>query len=423
MTHFGIICPAAPSHLNLMFNVGNELKQRGHQLTLCGSIEVQSQTVARGLEFRAIGQSEFPAGAMAQYLSGLGKRSGLSARRYVSRLMSRWVDVLLRDAPEACKDVGVEILLVDNTSFEGGTVAEYLDIPFVTLCSGLVTHQHPSIPPWNTPWRYSPTWWGNWRNQAGYRVLNSIDKPIWDVVENYRQGWKLPPLATRNDAYSKLAQISHQPAEFEFPRTDLPDYFHFTGPFHNPANRKPLSFPYEKLTGQPLIYASMGTIQNKRIEVFQTIASACEGLDVQLVVSLAGSMPPESLPQLPGNPIVVSFAPQLQLLEKATLTITHAGLHTTLESLSYGVPMVAIPVTNDQPGVAARIAWTGTGEVIPLKKLRVSRLRNAIKKVLTQESYKQNALNLQALMRQSGGVKRAADIIEEAVLTKKPVSR
>lgn len=61
--------------------------------------------------------------------------------------------------------------------------------------------------------------------------------------------------------------------------------------------------------------------------------------------------------------IVVRYAPKLELLQKASLTITHAGLNTTLKSLSYGVPMVGIPITDDQPGIAARIVGTGIGEL------------------------------------------------------------
>ena len=48
---------------------------------------------------------------------------------------------------------------------------------------------------------------------------------------------------------------------------------------------------------------------------------------------------------------------------------------TVLEALAQGVPLVAIPITNDQPAVAARIAWSGTGSVLPLKRLRGDRLR------------------------------------------------
>ncbi|RQH11362.1 glycosyl transferase family 1, partial [Okeania hirsuta] len=77
--------------------------------------------------------------------------------------------------------------------------------------------------------------------------------------------------------------------------------------------------------------------------------------DAQLVMSLGGSATPESLPNLPGNSLVVKYAPQLELLQKATLTITHAGMNTTLECLNNAVPMVAIPIAFDQPGVAARV--------------------------------------------------------------------
>ena len=116
------------------------------------------------------------------------------------------------------------------------------------------------------------------------------------------------------------------------------------------------------------------------------------------------------MPELPGNPLVVGYAPQLELLQKATLTITHAGMNTTLESLTNGVPMVAIPVISDQPGIAARIAWTGAGEVIPLDKVSVKRLHKAVKRVLTEDSYKKNALRLQE------AIKRAARLTPPARL-------
>lgn len=96
-------------------------------------------------------------------------------------------------------------------------------------------------------------------------------------------------------------------------------------------------------------------------------------------------------------------------------------MNTTLECLTNGVPMVAIPIANDQPGIAMRIAWTGAGEVVPLKKLTPQRLHESVKKVLTEDDYKQNAVRLQKAIEQAGGVTRAANIIEEAVSTGKPV--
>jgi hypothetical protein len=97
-----------------------------------------------------------------------------------------------------------------------------------------------------------------------------------------------------------------------------------------------------------------------------------------------------------------------------------SSLNTAVESLSNGVPMVAIPIANDRPGVAARIAWTGTGEVITLGKLTSSRLQAAVQQVLTEDTYKKNVIRLQAAMRGVGGASRAADIVERVAQAGQP---
>jgi zeaxanthin glucosyltransferase len=421
MTHFGIICPATTGHLNPMTTLGYELQRRGHRMTLFGILDARPQTLAAGLEFWAIGEAEFPAGSSAISFAKLGELSGLAALKYTITLFQQLTIMLLLEAPKAIEAAGIELLLVDQTSFGGGTVADVLKLPFISVASALMLNRETGVPPINSNWSYSPAWWAKLRNQFSYRLLSRITQPVVTTVAEYRREWNLSPHLSPNDTYSQLAQICQQPAEFEFPRQQLPQCFHFTGPYSQPISREPASFPFEKLTGQPLIYASTGTLQNQLSGVFKNIAQACVGLDAQLVIALGGGSNPKSLPNLPGSPLVVGYAPQLELLQKATLTITHAGMNTVLESLSNGVPMVAIPIANDQPGVAARIAWTGTGEVITLPKLTSSRLQGAIKKVLTNDIYKQNAVRLQAAISCAGGVSRAADIVEQVTQTGQPV--
>jgi zeaxanthin glucosyltransferase len=420
MTHLGLLCPAETGHLNTMLPLGQELQRRGNTVTFFGILDAKSKVVAAGLEFQAIGEKEFPQGATAELFAQLGKLSGTAALLYTMNWIRNSAVIFLEYAPALLKQAGVEALLVDQISPEGGIVADFLNIPFVTLCSALPFNQEAGVPPFFTNWRYSSAWWARLRNYLAYQLTNPFGQPFRNLRTKYRQQWQLPPESSPD---SQLAILSQQPAEFEYPRKDLPNHFHFTGPYHNQTSRKTVEFPWEKLTGQPLIYASMGTLQNRLTNVFQQIASACARLDVQVVISLGGSASPESLPNLPGNPLVVSYAPQLQILEKATLTITHAGMNTALESLTYGVPMVAIPVTNDQPGIASRIAWTGAGEVIPLGKLSANRLYEVIKRVLAENSYQQNALRLKNAIEQAGGVSRAADIVEQAISTRKPVYR
>src|SRR5262245_64345252 len=135
----------------------------------------------------------------------------------------------------------------------------------------------------------------------------------------------------------------------------------------------------------------MGTLQNRVLRTFRMIAEVCVGLDLQLVISLGGGQDPALLADLPGDPIVVGYAPQLELIQHSALTISHGGLNTVLESLAWGVPMVVLPVTYDQPGVGARVECAGVGRSIPVARLTLSRLRAAVRTVLDYPGFRVRA--------------------------------
>jgi MGT family glycosyltransferase len=232
-------------------------------------------------------------------------------------------------------------------------------------------------------------------------LLDRSCEPILSAINRYRQGWKLTDYNHIYATNTRLAHISQQPPAFEFPLNNL----------RNTAPQS-VDFPYEKLTGQPMIYASLGSVQNTKEDVFRCIAAACEGLDVQLVIAHGGGMSADTARSLRGSPLVVEYAPQPDILAHASLTITHAGMNTILDSLSYGVPLIAIPITFEQPGNGARIRSTGVVKVLSLPRLSVSMLREAIARVLAENSYKINARKIQQSIQQTGGARQAADIIE-----------
>jgi MGT family glycosyltransferase len=176
-----------------------------------------------------------------------------------------------------------------------------------------------------------------------------------------------------------------------------------------------VDFPWEQLTGEPLIYASMGTLMNGLADIYRTIiAATAQWKGVQLVLSIGDQLDLEQIGPLPSNTILVQRAPQLELLRRASVCITHAGLNTVLESLAQGVPQIAIPVTVDQPGVAARIAEKKTGQFVPLKELNVSRLSLLLDHVLNDPIYRDNARYIQAEIAETDGLSKAADLLERA---------
>jgi zeaxanthin glucosyltransferase len=413
MTHFGVICPTATGHLNPAIALSRELQRRGHQVTFFQVEDARQRVEAAGLGFQVIGEAEFPLGAMSKFLAHLGTLRGIAAIKYSIRWLQKSTEMILKEAPNKLKQSNIEVLIVDQVVPGGATVAALTNIPFISLCCALLINQEPTIPPFMTDWHYSTAWWAKLRNKIGYKFMAYLTKPIKETLNLYHRKWGLPLRQSIDLGFSNLAQISQQPPEFEFPRTALPSSFYFTAPFDELNGREAINFPWSKLTGEPLIYASMGTLQNRQWEIFYCIAEACAELPVQLVISLGNQN--NSIPEFPGSPLVVSYAPQLELLQKATLTITHAGLNTVLESLRNGVPIIAIPITNDQPGVAARLTWSGAGEFIPVSELNVFKLKSMIQHVLTQPIYRENARRLQAAMKEVNGVSLAADIIERVL--------
>jgi MGT family glycosyltransferase len=152
------------------------------------------------------------------------------------------------------------------------------------------------------------------------------------------------------------------------------------------------------------------------LDVFRTIVAAlAKHKDLQLVLSVGDQVDPEEVGPVPSNAIIVKQAPQLELLKQTSVCITHAGLNTVLESLAQGVPQVAIPVTFEQPGVAARIAQKQTGVVTSLDKLTADYLSTLLDEVLTDSIYRDNAGKLQRAIAEANGLSVAADLIEESL--------
>jgi MGT family glycosyltransferase len=371
-----------------------------------------------------IGTFDYPKGSVDSAYRTLGKLTGKPGLKFTIDFFKRETQMFFREAPQAIRQANIDLLIIDQISSSIATVADYLGLPFVMVCNAMLINREPGVPPYSTHWAYSTTPWARLRNRLGNALIDLLIRDFRQVIVEQRRDWNLPPYQRREDAYSPLAQVCQLPEAFDFPREHLPAHFHYIGRFQDPSGTEPITFeninfPFERLTGQPLIYASLGTLQNQRPEIFECIAKSCLSLDVQLVISLGN---PQAQPiDLPGDPIVVPFAPHQKLIERSKVVVTHAGMNTVLTALGCGVPLVAIPITNEQPGIASRLARTKAGKMLQLSKLSETTLRTAISEVLSDSSYRIKAQQLQKIIQASGGVDRVADIIEQVAQTRQPV--
>ena len=414
MARLGAFCFAGTGHINPMTALARRLQARGHEVILFGIRDIEARVRAAGVGFCPIGGGDYPLGTLARLDRVLAEKKGLETFRFTVDRVKNTALIVLRDGPPAVHRASVDALLVDEADM-GGSVAEHLGLPFVSIAffPPLIRGDH--IPPFCFGWKAGHGHLSHFRNWLGMRCLSRVAAPIYTAVNAQRVAWGLKPLKHAADALSPLAQITQLPAALEFEVKEAPPLLHYTGPFVDAHQRAPIDFPWHRLDGRPLIYASLGTLQNAARDIFRKIAQACAGLDAQLVISLGGGLDTDALGRLPNDPLVVRYAPQLEIVKRAAAVITHAGLNTTLESLAEGVPLICIPLGNDQPGVAARVAAHQAGVVVSRRKLTVERLRSAIVAVLSEERYRAAACRLQIAMQRIDGLEQASNIIEHSL--------
>ncbi len=171
-------------------------------------------------------------------------------------------------------------------------MAERLGLPFVTICNALMLNTELAVPPFFRPWLPRTEWWARARNRINHAAFERLMKPIMDQINSFRRAHVLSSLRRLAETWSRIAQISQEPAAFEFSRRKLSPAFHFVGQLRLPGGYPPAPFPYEQLDGRPIFYVSMGTLQNRVPSLYRRIAESGAELDAQLVITLGGGLEP-----------------------------------------------------------------------------------------------------------------------------------
>ena len=393
----------------------------GAQVGRCVAIRLFSPGIAdteaqqSGLPMRVPShrRARLSSGTLKNLDQRLGELQGLAALRFTVERIKDTARMILRDGPRAARAERVDALLVDEADAGGASRSTWAALSLDCIL--------PTVPAKRPDSTVSIR---VGRRPGLAKSTSQPDRPSTIYAPDCRR------LADRKQTADRMGfETTKGYDRFAFtPRADCTvadvprvhsscgaEHLHYTGPFVDDRARPPVEFLWHRLDDRPHIYASLGTLQNGSEAIFKTIAQACDGLGVQLVLSLGVGLDPERLATLPGDPIVVAYAPQLEIIKRATLVITHAGLNTVLESLAAGVPMVALPQANDQPGVASRVAAAGAGLVVTSRKLNVARLRKAVSHVLVDPKFRAAAKALQASIAEVDGLERAADIVENTL--------
>jgi zeaxanthin glucosyltransferase len=404
MTRFAAVANAGASHQMAMCAIGRELQKLGHEFLLLGTKFQAKQLRVSDIPFQLIGSGRHD--PVEEYFRRAKEAGGLPISA-TTEYMKGMAELLCSELPTIFQRE-IAFVLADQEEPGAATAADLAHLPYASVCTSLPLNEAADIPPGFLGWSYSPGVLARMRNRFGYSIRNRFVSGVNGVINRYRQRANLTPYTKPDDSFSKHTQITQLVQEFDFPHTSPLPALQYVGPFH----RQPLShveFPYDRLNGLPLIYASFGTTFGGRTEEMHAIADACSSLPVQLVISLGGATAGKE--HFPENAIAVAYAPQLEVLSRAALAITHGGLNTTMEALSLGVPLLAMPIAGDQFGVGSRISYHGVGRALGPRQRSVEDIRAAVSSILGDRQWKTAAQRIGSAISHSGGAEQAAAII------------
>ena len=153
-----------------------------------------------------------------------------------------------------------------------------------------------------------------------------------------------------------------------------------------------------RLPDRPTVFASLGTVFNKTPGVLEAIVAALAEEPANVIVGIGRDQDPSRFGPQPDHVRLEAYLPQPLLLEHCDVFLTHGGFNSVKEALGAGVPMVAVPISADQPYTAERCAAIGVARTVGSGDRAPDAIRDAVRQVLAEPSYRSGARAFQAEM-------------------------
>lgn len=236
-----------------------------------------------------------------------------------------------------------------------------------------------------------------------------------------RAAYGLAPLTVPVLTHAATAKLYLLPCspEFDYNRSDLPPCVRYVGPFtwNKPSNLTNPDWLDQLGHERPWVHATEGTVHISDPIVLRSTAQGLSGLPMEVILTTGGNRRPEDMNfgPLASNIRIANWISHSDLLPKTDVMITTGGAGSVMAALKAAVPLILVPTEWDKPEIAQRLVETGAGIRISPGKCNPATVRAAVQRVLSDRSFKDNALRLSKIFAGYGGAAQAAQLLEEIV--------
>ena len=385
MSKIVFFCIPAHGHTNPTLEVVRELISRGHQVWYYSYNWLKDKIEETGATFISCDDYDMEQKLTPKEATRIGKDLAFSTKILV--------DTTLALDDKVCTDMEQlkpDCIVADSMAVWGKAVAMKLGIPFVSSTTTFAFNQYSS--------KIMKKSFGEL-----FGMLLSMPKITKDIKRLQDKGYPIKNILDILQNDNETNTIVYTSSQFQPCADTFSDKYAFVGPSIRPTTEK-IDKTHEKL-----IYISMGTVNNDMMPLYKDCIKALTDTEYQVIMSVGNLVSLDDFGKLPDNISVLPQVDQIAVLKEADVFVSHCGMNSVNESLYFEVPLVMLPQTSEQSGVATRVSQVGAG--IQLNKINAAEIKTAIELLLTDMSYKDNAKKISQGFKNCAGPKGAADKI------------
>ncbi len=380
-------------HINPTIGVVQELVSRGEEVVYFCIEAFRERIEKAGTSVRTFDDQKF----IKAFISG--------GREYILERINGLLltaDIVIPSVLEQIKGTGFDYIIHDSMFGCGRLIAQILKLPAINSCTSIAETEIS---------------FDKMLEQSFIEAPPEIVKTITDKFQSLTAMVKGKYEVEIHSPYEVFCNpapltIVYTTREFQPHGEALDQTYKFVGPSISSQLTQD-NFDFTAIKEKSPIYISLGTVFNQAINFYKLCFEALGNTNHTVVMSIGNRTPISDLGKVPKNFIVKKYVPQTAVLRYAKLFITHGGMNSTNEGLYYGVPLIVIPQSAEQPVIARQVANIGAGITLQMQSLTANQLGEAVDHVLSSPSFKKNSADIRESVRRSGGYQQAVDEIFE----------
>jgi zeaxanthin glucosyltransferase len=438
---FGIFLDDNISHFYALQGVAKRLINSGHEVIFFGPGNIESFIIKNGFDYKKL-----------DFLAVRKLKDSFSKipRKDIKAVLRNEVASISSEIKEVLSLAGLDLLILDPFVLCYWPAFNLSKIPAVAVSTKpLLTHDS-LVPPYTSGLIPQNNLFGKINVKLSYLsqllshsfyLINCITDQIFKGRSDrsllnemvrlnkfaFRSEWTARPVYF-DLRFRSVPEVVLHAKEFDFPRKkSLKTNVAFLGPCKDDPEILPfVVLPQGK---GPLIYVNLGTVTRQKrelkIKIYKIIIDVINDLEGwTAVISTADPVITENLLS-PGKNIsdrilIETWVEGSEYLNASDITITHGGSNSVKEAIIAAKPMIVIPHSADQPGIAARVAFHGLGKY--LKKVDHVNLKAAMIGLLQDNSVKENINSMRRVFKKYDENDICVQILKSATKSNKLTS-